>query len=513
MYYKLDKKFAFRGWKGLPFAIRRMDPEGYLERPLFLDKETFLAALRCNGVEHVDEDSLSERDRGVLEEMVAHGVAAKSDEPMGPLESYQRHHVYDGLYLEAVHWSITGKCNYRCRHCLVSAPTACHPEPSFEQIVNIADQIKRCGVRKVDITGGEPLVRRDFIDVVRALMERGIHIDTMFTNTALLTGELLDQMEALGQHPSFQISYDGYGHHDWLRGIPGAEEEAKAACELLHERGYNYAVAACIHKGNKDSLPDLWRYLAPRGCQALRVNAPQVLGEWTHNFDGYGLSHEQTWETYAKVITTWYADGMPIDLNLDGFFAGSSGRIDYQVPYVKYTGENADLSKVRYCGAMRHMAYISPEGQLVPCMGFSGTALSKDFPSILGENSIGDVTGSADNLYSKVTRTSVADMVGCAEENPECAECEHLGECRGGCMVQDVTDDGNHLHHDETCCWFFKSLGKKAVDEVALAAIEKYVPGGLNALEKEREERKKRPGGPGRLPGEDPSDSSGTDLC
>lgn len=212
MYYKLDKKFAFRGWKGLPFAIRRMDPEGYLERPLFLDKETFLTALHCNGVEHVDEDTLSERGRGVLEEMVSHGVAAKSDEPMGPLESYQRHHVYEGLYLEAVHWSITGKCNYRCRHCLVSAPTACHPEPSFEQIVNIADQIKRCGVRKVDITGGEPLVRRDFIDVVRALTERGIHIGTMFTNTALLTGELLDQMEALGQHPSFQISYDGYGH-------------------------------------------------------------------------------------------------------------------------------------------------------------------------------------------------------------------------------------------------------------------------------------------------------------
>ncbi len=496
MYYKLDKKYAFRGWKGLPFAIRRMDPQAELSRPLFLDKETFLAALRCNGVEFVDEGSLDEKSRKVLEEMVAHEMAAKSDEPFAPLESYQRHHVYEGAYLESVHWSITGKCNYRCRHCLVSAPTACHPEPSFEEILNIADQIARCGVRKVDLTGGEPLVRKDFIEVVRALSERHIHIDTMFTNGALLTGDLLSQMEELGQRPAFQISYDGYGHHDWLRGIPGAEAKAQAACELLHERDYNFAVAACIHQGNKDSLRDLWRYLAPLGCDSLRVNAPQVLGEWTHNFDACGLTYEQTWKTYRKVIEDWYEDGMPIGLSLDGFFAGRAGEIDYRIPYVKYTGQNADLSQIRYCGAMRYNAYVSPEGQLVPCMGFEATSLSSEFPSILGDSSIGAVTSDPRNLYSKVVRTSVADMVNDAQDNPECAECEHLRACRGGCMLQDTTPEGNQLHHDEECCWFFKNVGKEAVDAVALGAIEKYVPGGLSALEEERANRQKRPAKP-----------------
>ncbi len=492
MYYKLDKKYAFRGWKGLPFAIRRMDPEGEFDRPLFLDKGAFLVALRCNGVEFVDEGSLDEKSRRVLEEMVAHELAATSDEPMGPLESYQRHRLYEGTYLESAHWSITGKCNYRCRHCLVSAPTACHPEPSFEEILNIADQLVRCGVRKVDITGGEPLVRKDFIEVVRALSERHIRIDTLFTNTARLTGELLTQMEELGQRPTFQISYDGYGHHDWLRGIPGAEAEAKAACELLHERGYRYAAAACIHKQNKDSLPELWRHLAKHGCSALRVNAPQVLGEWSHNFDGCGLTREETWETYQKVIEEWYKDGMPIGLALDGFFTGRAGELDYQITYVRHTGKDADLSQVRYCGAMRYNAYISPEGQLVPCMGFAASSLSPKFPSILSGGSIGAVTSDPANLYSKVTRTSVADMVNCTQENPECAECEHLLSCRGGCMLQDTTPEGNQLHHDETCCWFFKNVGKEGVDAVALGAIEKYVPGGLAALEEERANRKKR---------------------
>ncbi len=493
MYYKLDKKYAFRGWKGLPFALCRMDSKGWLDSPLFLDKDAFLAAMLCNGVELVNEESLDEKARRVLDEMVAHEVAAKADEPFEPLEPYQRHRVYESTYLESVHWSITGKCNYRCRHCLVSAPTACHPEPSFEEILGIADQLVRCGVRKVDITGGEPLVRKDFIEVVRALTERRIYIETLFTNTARLTSELLEQMEELGQRPSFQISYDGYGHHDWLRGIPGAEAEAQAACELLHARGYQYAVAACIHKGNKDSLRDLWRYLASRGCLAMRVNAPQVLGEWTHDFDGCGLSNEETWEVYRQAIADWYEDGMPLDLDLEGFFGGTAGKVNYRVHYAKHVGDKADLAKVRYCGAMRHGAYISPEGQLVPCMGFSGTSLAPKFPSILGDGSLGAATIDRTNLYNKVLRTTVADMADCKEENPECAECEHLRNCMGGCMLQDTTPEGNHLHRDERCCWFFKNVGEAAVDAVALDAIERFVPGGVAALEEERAKNKKRP--------------------
>ena len=493
MYYKLDKKFAFRGWKGLPFALRRMDPEGRFERPMFLDKKAFMAALRCNGVEPVDEDSLDEKDRQVLREMVANGLASSSEEPMGRLESYQRHRVYESTYLESVHWSITGKCNYRCRHCLVSAPTACHPEPSLDEILGIADQIVRCGVRVVDITGGEPLVRTDFMDVVRGLSERRITIRTLFTNTALLTGELLDQMEELGQHPAFQISYDGYGHHDWLRGIPGAEEEAKAACELLHARGYDYAVAACIHRGSKDSLRELWRYLAPRGCKSVRVNAPQVLGEWTHDFDGYGLSNEETWETYRQAISDWYEDGRPLDLELEGFFNGRAGKLDYRIPYVRHPGENEELSRIRYCGAMRYNAYVSPEGQLVPCMGFAATSLAPKFPSILGDSSIGAVSTDPDSLYNKIVRTTVADMANCTQENPECLECEHLRACQGGCMLQDTTPEGNQLHRDERCCWFFKNLGEDAVHAVARAAIERFVPDGLAALEEERANRGKRP--------------------
>jgi Fe-coproporphyrin III synthase len=489
MFYKLDKKYAFRGWKKLPYALRRMDREGGTDQPIFMDKPTFMTALRCNGVEEVDEAQLGERERYLLQEMVRHGYAGSSEQPMGSLEPYQRYHVYQGPYLDSIHWSITGRCNYRCRHCLVGAPSARHPQPSLQDMLRIADQLVACGIRVVDITGGEPLVRDDFMDIVAALTDRQILIRTLYTNTALLTPELLDQMEREGQRPSFQISYDGYGRHDWLRGVPGAEDEARAACELLFSRGYKYSAAACVHRGNTESMRPLWRYLAQRGCTSLRVNSPQVLGEWATYSKEYALSQEEVWGLYRRLIGEWYEDGMPIGLELEGFFAGTAGKLDYKVAYAKPVGDDVDLANLGRCEVLRHSAYLSPEGRLVPCMGFSDTALGQSFPSILdGEGSLAGATLDSGNAYGRVVRTAVQEMLEDADENPECAGCEHLRRCLGGCMVEGVSANGNRLHHDERCCWFFKNVGEDGVRQVAEAAIQRFVPDGLAALQKEREE-------------------------
>ena len=491
MYYKLDEKYGFCGWKKLPYALRRMDDAGWLDKPIFVDKPAFMAALRCNGVEDVDLEALDEVGRRVLAELVNHGVAKTSEQPMGRLESYQRYRVYDAPYIESVHWSITGRCNYRCRHCLMSAPNACHPQLPLEDLIKMADQFARCGIRSVDVTGGEPLVRSDFLELVRALSERGIRIRMLFTNTKLLTAELLDQMRELGQVPQIQLSYDGYGHHDWLRGVEGAEEEAKAACELLAQRGYHYVVAACVHRGNRDSLRDLWRFLASHGCSGLRVNTPQELGTWKEYSSEYALTNEETWELYQELIGQWYEDGMPIGLELDGFFAGRAGELDYKVLYVKHLSDKAALESVNYCEAMHHFAYVSPEGRVAPCMGFADSPIGETFPNILEEGtSLAEVASDASSSYRKAVDTRVSDMAACTEENPECADCEYLRSCLGGCMLEGTTPEGNYLHRDERCCWFFKNVGEAAVRQVAESAIERYVPDGLERLAKERSEKR-----------------------
>ncbi|WP_289466325.1 radical SAM protein, partial [Klebsiella pneumoniae] len=71
-------------------------------------------------------------------------------------------------YIRTAHWSITGRCNYRCKHCYMSAPDAKLGELSHETIMSIVQQLIDCGIYQVSLTGGEPLVRKDFMEIVDA---------------------------------------------------------------------------------------------------------------------------------------------------------------------------------------------------------------------------------------------------------------------------------------------------------------------------------------------------------
>ena len=278
MYYRLKEPWAFRGWKKLPFAVCAMAGEKKHEEPFLMEKEPFLELLCCNGEEDVDISAFSEKGKTIIKEMTKHGIMEQSEGPMQPLSSFQRYHVYPSRRIKSVHWSITGKCNFNCRHCLVSAPNAHHPQLPLSDCLHIVEEIAKCGVNRVDVTGGEPLVRRDFEEIVKALSERNIDIGVLFTNASLLTGDTLDMLEKYRQHPVFQLSFDGLKHHDWLRGVAGAEKQADAAFRLLKERGYTVNAAMCIHRENRDSLRSTANYLAEMNVQNLRVNAPQSLG-------------------------------------------------------------------------------------------------------------------------------------------------------------------------------------------------------------------------------------------
>lgn len=467
MYYRLKPPYSFRGWRKLPFAIRAEYGEHASDRAHFFEKGLFLELLRLNGIEDIDPTTMSEGFQRTLAEFLEHGYVEASEGPLGPLEPWQRYRVFPARYMEGVHWAITGKCNFRCRHCLVSAPDAHHPQLPLSDLERIADEIARCGIKFIEVTGGEPLVRRDFPEFVEMVTRRDLHIRMMYTNASLLDEGVLDTLERYGQNPAFQLSFDGVGHHDWLRGVPGAEAQADAAFRLLHERGIPVAAAMMVHRENRGCLRDTVRYLAALGVRDVRTNAPQELGVWKEYSTDYALTNEELWDVYREYIPRYFEDGSPMDLELDGFFKCKKGSTEYTVPYEHHVSGDLDLAKAPYCESMRYNMHIRPDGRVAPCMGFSDTVLGGKFPSVLEEH-LGDIL--LEGYYHDVVETKVADLTA---KNPECAACEHLLSCFGGCMVNGITDDGDYLVPDPQICWFHKNVGPAAVREVADAALER----------------------------------------
>ena len=468
MYYLLKEPWAFRGFKKLPYTLRCEYGEHKHDKPLFLEKEVFMNLLDCNGQKAIDESLFTAKIRQAFEEFVEQGILLRSDRPLTALQSWQHYLVYPARYMRKIHWSITGRCNFRCRHCLVSAPEARHPQLPLDDCLRIVDEIASCGIREVDITGGEPLLRNDLDKIVAALSKRGIDIGVIFTNASLLCEDTLAILKENHQSPVFQLSFDGLGHHDWLRGIKGAEEDADKAFRLLSNNGYRSIAAMCIHRENKDSLRTTIRYLAELGVSALRVNAPQSLGLWKKYAAEYALSKGEVAEIYKECIVHFFEDGMPLDLSLDGYFEGKKGKSKYSIPICHKIRKDDDYCDYPYCESLRYNAYIGPEGRLAPCMGFSDTALKEKFPNVLEEH-LGQLTLAG--YYHDVANTKIGALL---DKNPECANCEHLHKCLGGCMVEGIDDDGDYLHPDPHACYFHKHVSEDTIRKIADDAIARY---------------------------------------
>lgn len=79
-------------------------------------------------------------------------------------------------------FGLTSRCNIRCRYCLPEGPQNVIVEPSLTEAIEVLQAAYDIGVRRVHYTGGEPTVRRDFLDILRAAKEIGFTQQIVTTN-------------------------------------------------------------------------------------------------------------------------------------------------------------------------------------------------------------------------------------------------------------------------------------------------------------------------------------------
>ena len=119
---------------------------------------------------------------------------------MNPVPSSRESHpIADsfGRPLGSLRVSVTDRCNLRCRYCMPEEEYAWLPRGtilSFEEIDLLTGCFTECGVEKVRLTGGEPLLRRDLPSLIRMLVRNPRIQDLALTTNGIL---LADQAQAL----------------------------------------------------------------------------------------------------------------------------------------------------------------------------------------------------------------------------------------------------------------------------------------------------------------------------
>ena len=464
MKYLLDERYQLKGWQDKHTCV--FDTK--TKRPVLLPKDRFLKIMYCDGAHELDESTLSEDDKKFIDEIKEKGVIrpARFGEFLRPEQEYK---LYPAECKRQVHWSITGACNLKCRHCFMSAPHAKHGAPSHEQIIAIADQLAECGVFQVGLTGGEPLIREDFLDIVDALNERGIGIDVIFTNGWLVDEKLLDELDRRGVHPPFQLSFDGLGCHDFLRGVTGAEERTIKALKLLQEREHPVSISMCMHRENKHVLRETVKFLASLGVRSLKCGSMMELGEWARpELAELQLSKEEELELFEEYIPQYFEDDAPLSIMMSGVFMYNPGDPEWSIYNVRECSE-ADEKIAPSCGVLTRNFYIGAEGMVCPCMGMADCGYSKNFPNLF-ETPLKDILSGSE--FHDLCHCTVGDI---RDHNPKCRECKYVDRCTGGCRNAVLMAGDDYYGIDEGLCWFFENGGEERIAAAAKDAFAEYI--------------------------------------
>ncbi len=459
IYYRLRRDMVLRGWERLPWALV-CRPRNNVR---FLREEEFRALELCNGLIDCSLPLIPARIKKQIARMEQKGIVEKCAYGDG-LERDQRYRRYQNRFVHTAHWSITGRCNYRCKHCYLSAPEGKFGEMEHAQIMDIIGQMEECGILSVELTGGEPLIRSDWWDIADALVQNKIDLAAIYTNGALVNETLLDGLEARGLRPEFHMSYDGdEGWHDWLRGIPGAGSRVLEAFELCSRRGFPVGAEMALHRGNAGVLRRSVNTLAAHGCTRLKVGGVMDTELWTKYGKDYAMSLEELYAAYEQYIPQFFRDGSPLQLSLGGVFLCAKGSRDFQIPLEQYDGSDACLCRP-VCGHARQSVYISPEGRLLPCMPLASCKVSYDFPLI---RDTGLRQGLSKSVYLSVIDTRVEDLLA---KTKTCRECAYAKVCAGGCRASAAGTSGESLMApDPMACLLFKGGWAKRIRAAAFS--------------------------------------------
>ncbi len=170
--------------------------------------------------------------------------------------------------------AVARNCNLRCEHCYVESSEAGSPEPGGDAIRRVLAEFADLGGRRVVLTGGEPLTRPDWLDLLAFACR-----ETRFEEVRLQTNAtLVDRgaAEAIGSlrcsRLLVQVSLEGGAaeSHDRIRG-PGVFARAARGIEALAAAGLSsrIAVAFTEMRHNVEELPAVLGWLEGMGIRRL----------------------------------------------------------------------------------------------------------------------------------------------------------------------------------------------------------------------------------------------------
>ncbi len=167
-------------------------------------------------------------------------------------------------------WNMTRRCNLKCVHCYAQALEEDGKDDiSTERAKEIINDLAAFGAPVMLFSGGEPLVRKDLVELAHHAVGKGMRA-VISTNGTLITKEKAKELKEVGLS-YVGISLDGGEEvHDKFRAVPGSFKKALQGIENCQAEGLKVGLRFTINKRNVSEVPKLFELVrdleVPRIC-------------------------------------------------------------------------------------------------------------------------------------------------------------------------------------------------------------------------------------------------------
>jgi radical SAM protein with 4Fe4S-binding SPASM domain len=166
---------------------------------------------------------------------------------------------------------LTFRCNLNCVHCYCNLPPgdkkAISEELTSDEIREIIDQAVAEGCLWLCFTGGEPLLRPDFLDLYAYAKSKGLFV-ILFTNATLINERLADY---LAEWPPRRTEVTLYGAtegtYEAVTRVPGSYARCMRGVEILLDRGLKVILKTTVTTLNRHEVPDIRRHAESCGVE------------------------------------------------------------------------------------------------------------------------------------------------------------------------------------------------------------------------------------------------------
>lgn len=337
-----------------------------------------------------------------------------------------------------VSYTITKACNLRCLHCHVSAREAMPDELNVQEAMQAIDEMADLGTRAIIFSGGEPLLRKDFVlTLAEYCLDAGI-IPAMLTNGILLDSKVAWELKDAGiQAVGLPIDSVNSATHDKLRNVPGSFEKTVKAVGVCLDVDLEVVVTTMALKSTFEEIPKRIDFIASLGVDEFAVYDLIPVGRGKNMM-------EETMTQEQRMNLVCYLQYL--QENTEMVFTMSGGQPLYPEIVVEMHKRNETNSKDLLlkqfwihesvgCHAGKSYFSLRPNGDVYPC-----TFLPVTVGNIM-KQSLHEI------WYDSPILNELRDR---RKLKGKCGECEFRENC-GGCRGRAYACTGDYFESDPSC--------------------------------------------------------------